>query len=238
VIKTKLVAIFIATISPAALAQNIDIGGAATSALITLAIRGLIAFCLFKLITVNLTRRNLYSPVNNGRWVGAFLMGVSVLTYQSLDKSDADFYFGIALVSVTWFILGFVIGYIWRIFKPLEGAFAQQNLPEVNDEKLWERASLELNSDARNTGLWTKCYAQSNGDEGKAKAMYLKEAVKRLSSNTVTPYPDANKVTDRPVPSISKKADNESFIKSPIILLLLLIPFLILIFVALVMSSK
>ena len=236
--KTQPVAIALVIMSSAATAQNIDIGGAATSALLTVAIRGLIAFCIFKLLTINLTRKTLHSRSNNGRYVGAFLMGLSLLTFPSSNKSDADFYFGIVLVSVSWFVLGFVLGYVWRAFKPLKEALAQQNMAEVNDEKLWERASIELNSDARNTGLWTKCYAQSNGDEGKAKAMYLKEAVKRLSSNTVTPHPDANKVTDRPVPSISKKADNESFIKSPIILLLLLIPFLILIFVALVMSSK
>jgi hypothetical protein len=228
----------IALFSCSAMAQNIDVGGAATSALLTVAIRGAIAFCFFKLVTINLTRKTLYTSVRNGRWVGAWLMGVSILTYQSSYKSDADFYFGIILVSVVWFILGFVIGFVWRAFKPIKEALAQQNIVEVNDEKLWERAAVELNSDAKNEGLWIKCFAESNGDEAKAKAMYLKEAVKRLSSNTVVSYKDDKKLAEIKKPITAKKDENESFIKSPIIILLLLVPVLILVFVGLVMSGK
>jgi hypothetical protein len=236
--KTQPVAIALVIMSSAAMAQNIDIGGAATSAFLTVAIRGLIAFCIFKLLTINLTRKTLYSPANNGRWVGACLMGFSILTHQSFNKSDADFYFGIVLVSTVWFILGFVIGYAWRTFKPMKEGLSQYKMTEVNDEKLWERASVELNSDSRNKGLWAKCFAESNGDEAKAKAMYLREAVKKLSSNAAVSYKDDKKVTDNKKLNTPKQADNESFIKSPIILLLLLVPFLILAFAGLVMSSK
>ena len=229
--KTQPVAIVLVIMSSAAMAQNIDMGAAATSALLTLAIRGLIAYGIFKLLTINLTRKTLHSRANNGRYVGAWLMGLSILTFPSSHKSDADFYFGILLVSVSWFVLGFVLGYVWRMFKPLKEALAQQNMAEVNDEKLWERASIELNSDARNAGLWAKSFAESNGDEAKAKAMYLKEAVKKLSSNTADSYKDDKKITDNKKSKTSKQADSESFFKSPIIPLLLLVPFIFFVFI-------
>jgi uncharacterized membrane protein len=227
--KTKLVALAITFISSAAMAQNIDIGAAATSALLTLAIRGLIAFAIFKLITINLTRKTLHSRANNGRYVGAWLMGLSILTFPSSHKSDADFYFGIVIVSISWFVLGFVLGYVWRTFKPLKEALAQQNMAEVTDEKLWERASVELNSDARNVGLWAKSFAEANGDEAKAKAIYLKETVKKLSSNIADSYKD-KKITDNSKPNASEQAENEGFIiKMGRILLPLLVIFMVLV---------
>ena len=38
----------------------------------------------------------------------------------------------------------------------------------------WELLSKEFNSNERHEGLWTKCFVEANGDEGKAKLQYLK----------------------------------------------------------------
>lgn len=102
------------------MAQNIDVGSAATSALVTVLIRGAIAFCLFKLITLNLTRKSIDTPGKTGRWVGAWLMAVLILTNPSLHKSDIDFYVGTAIMAVVWFVIGFVVGYVWRKLKPFK----------------------------------------------------------------------------------------------------------------------
>lgn len=51
-----------------------------------------------------------------------------------------------------------------------------------SSDEVWESALKELDSNKRNEGLWAKCFAECNGDEGKARAMYLKEAVGRLNS--------------------------------------------------------
>ena len=175
------VAIFALSLSSfSVMAQNIDVGSAATGALLTILIRGAIAFCLFKLITLNLTRKTLYSPVNSGKWVGAWLMGISILSNPSLNKSDIDFYVGAVIMAVVWFVIGFGIGFMWRKFKPLSSVISQQKIAGVDDESLWEQASAELNSPNKNEGLWAKCFAEASGDEAKARAQYLSARVSKL----------------------------------------------------------
>jgi hypothetical protein len=54
--------------------------------------------------------------------------------------------------------------------------FHERNIESRNTEKenkIWEQVGDEFNSN-RNKGLWAKCFAESNGDESKAKANYLK----------------------------------------------------------------
>jgi hypothetical protein len=174
------VALAISLISFSAIAQSIDVGSAATGALLTLATRGVIAFCLFKLITLNLTRKNIDTPYRAGRWVGGFLMGLSILTYQSHSKSDADFYFEIAIMAPAYFVIGFCVGFFWRKFKPLKVDVQKQF---VNDEIYWEQALAELNSSQKNDGLWAKCFAESNGDEAMAKASYLTHTANKFKQN-------------------------------------------------------
>jgi hypothetical protein len=173
----KLVILTTALTSFSAIAQSIDVGSAATEALLTLATRGIIAFCLFKLITLNLTRKNIDTPYKAGRWVGGFLMGLSILTYQSHSKSDADFYFEIAIMAPAYFVIGFGVGFLWRKFKPVKPVVQMQS---VNDEIYWEQALAELNSSQKNDGLWAKCFADSNGDEARAKAAYLTQTANKL----------------------------------------------------------
>jgi hypothetical protein len=55
-------------------------------------------------------------------------------------------------------------------------------LNEKSDESLWEKALNEFDSDRRMAGLWAKAYSEANGDEGKAKAFYLKERVRQFSA--------------------------------------------------------
>lgn len=53
---------------------------------------------------------------------------------------------------------------------------------KVSDEDYWESASLEFNSDARKQGLWAKCFSEADGDENKAKALYLRVRAEQLIS--------------------------------------------------------
>lgn len=192
--KNSLAITILAIISCSATAQYIDVGSAATGALVTVLIRGAIAFCLFKFITLNLTRKNIDTPIKTGRWVGSWLMGISILSNPSLHKSDIDFYVGTAIMAVVWFVIGFGIGFVWRKFKPFNSVVPTHKLADVDDERLWEQASAELNSPNKNEGLWTKCFAEANGDEAKAKAQYLNIAVKKIkySSSSIQP----NQVSD------------------------------------------
>lgn len=56
-----------------------------------------------------------------------------------------------------------------------------------NSDALWLNAEREADdANARNKGLWARCFAQAEGDEAKAKALYMTERV-RQQGGTTTP---------------------------------------------------
>jgi len=48
------------------------------------------------------------------------------------------------------------------------------------DEKMYESAMNELNGEGRRAGAWAKALAESNGDESKAKAWYIRYRVNQM----------------------------------------------------------
>lgn len=54
---------------------------------------------------------------------------------------------------------------------------------EVNDEHLWEQVMEEVGGPERRAGLWAKCFAQSNGDEARAKAAYMTARVDEIKAD-------------------------------------------------------
>ena len=48
------------------------------------------------------------------------------------------------------------------------------------EEELYAKVAAELHGGNREEGLWAKCFAECDGDENKAKALYLKARVERL----------------------------------------------------------
>lgn len=59
-----------------------------------------------------------------------------------------------------------------EIMIPQEST-AQKSVDE-NEEAIWAQALTELENGNKKTGLWAKAFAESLGDENKAKALYLK----------------------------------------------------------------
>jgi len=63
---------------------------------------------------------------------------------------------------------------------------AAQALPEARainqaeEDSFYAEIALELAHGNRDEGLWTKCYAEENGDENKTKARYIRERIKFL----------------------------------------------------------
>lgn len=49
-------------------------------------------------------------------------------------------------------------------------------------DDLWAEALREVESEARQPGLWARCFAQANGDESKAKAAYISEQVEQQTT--------------------------------------------------------
>ena len=44
----------------------------------------------------------------------------------------------------------------------------------MNEEEIYELISEEIESSSTKKGLWTKAFSESEGDENKAKALYIK----------------------------------------------------------------
>lgn len=59
---------------------------------------------------------------------------------------------------------------------------------------VWADALAEVeNVETRNAGLWAKCFAESDGDEARAKAAYIKNRVEQLTPKPTTGYcPNCN----------------------------------------------
>ena len=55
----------------------------------------------------------------------------------------------------------------------------------ADDEQVWALALAEFDGPSRRAGLWAKCFAQSEGDESRAKAMYLRERAAEFMSQPV-----------------------------------------------------
>ena len=56
-----------------------------------------------------------------------------------------------------------------------------------HEEELYAQAAAELEDGNRDEGLWAKCFAECDGDENRAKALYLKTRVGRLAEQPPTP---------------------------------------------------
>lgn len=58
-------------------------------------------------------------PNTNGLYIAAILASASLLTYQEFD-SYIGFFFTKAILFVSYFIIGYIIGFAWRKFLPIQ----------------------------------------------------------------------------------------------------------------------
>ena len=58
--------------------------------------------------------------------------------------------------------------------------------PLVDEEPLWQSALEEFESVDRRPGLWAQSFARAHGNEGAAKAIYLKKRVQELQQQAAT----------------------------------------------------
>lgn len=124
-------------------------------------------------------------------WLGlvASILGFLLIAWGSKDKPEATGY----LLFLAAFLLSaiFLNRFLRNFFKKeldkqyLAGAITEKPNkkleiskssspnPFIDEADYWAMASNEFNSKRRNQGLWAKCFSQCEGDENKAKAMYL-----------------------------------------------------------------
>ena len=64
-----------------------------------------------------------------------------------------------------------------------------------NSDALWLSAEREADDvDARNKGLWAKCFALAEGDAAKTKALYMTERVRQLGGSIANAKPKSKGV--------------------------------------------
>ncbi len=142
---------------------RVDTSQAFTSAFIEILFRALVAYGFFKVITHGLNKGLLTNPVNNGRWVGAILVAVQIITYtRKYKQSDSDFYYSIALGCVGFFLVGFAAGFIWRTIKPLNDESQTSSSPlnqtTFTDSRDYQPSFKAENKDPISNGVHTSSH--------------------------------------------------------------------------------
>lgn len=87
-------------------------------------------------------------------------------TYADIAWGAAQRGLGVALIVALVAAIPVVVFFSRKFWRKRRGA--------VNNEA-YEAAAAELDSDAKDKGLWARHYAASNGDERKARAAYIRE---------------------------------------------------------------
>ena len=84
-----------------------------------------------------------------------------------------------SIVAVAFFAL--IGGSISLLFK-------RKSLVELSsdagDDEFYDQVASELKDNNLIPGLWTKAYSKMNGDEAKARALYIKYRIKQLHGKT------------------------------------------------------
>ena len=109
--------IFLGIFSTTAIATDIDVGYVFGSAFIIVIAKFVFAAAVFYIFSLGLISSPKDTAVKNGRWVGAFVASVFVFSMPTLHKSYIDLYVGGAILTIVWFALGFLVGYIWHRVK-------------------------------------------------------------------------------------------------------------------------
>ena len=59
----------------------------------------------------------------------------------------------------------------------------KENTPAVNDDAFYDEVAKEMQENRLVPGVWTRAFAEADGDENRAKAIYIKLRVTKLSAN-------------------------------------------------------
>jgi hypothetical protein len=145
-------------------------------------------------------------------WLVSFAALLMIFLFASygetLGYSGAGLFFLFLLVFVIdYSLLKFFQREVQNELHPL-GAFRAKSSEitslTLTNEKIWERASIELNGNRRE-GLWARCFAQSNGDENRARALYLRSRVSEIENELNIKPTSKNYITSIPLINDAKK---------------------------------
>ncbi len=64
------------------------------------------------------------------------------------------------------------------------GSFIKEKAPVMNDDAFYDEVAKELETNKLISGVWTRAFAEADGDENRAKAIYIKLRVAQMAGNT------------------------------------------------------
>jgi hypothetical protein len=83
-------------------------------------LRMLVAAGIYYFFKTKLKFKSKSEPNINGLHVAAILSCLSLISsHQRIYQSTEDFYFGVVIAFISYFCIGYVIGYVWRKLRPL-----------------------------------------------------------------------------------------------------------------------
>ena len=115
----------------------------------------------------------------------AILVG-SMFAYETVKQNDIAYQSHPMVCVITDFFSSSLVGLIFYFGS---GWIARRKARQANkataafpEDRYYDQVARELRNKTLIPGLWTKAYAEANGDEAKARALYIKYRVAQLAS--------------------------------------------------------
>lgn len=123
----------------------------------------------------------------------AFSVALAVLVFSDSDVRRYVDVTPIGLIIIATLSMGVTFA-LYKYFYT-QSKYPDNYAPSSNDEDLWSRVSDELKNGQRVDPLWTRAFAESDGDSNKANARYIKLRFKQLRQevkNNHSSFSDSN----------------------------------------------
>jgi hypothetical protein len=148
----------------------------------------------------------------------SLLLG-GMFAYQDAQKNEPTYQQHPVTVILTNFFCGSLVGLIFYfgsgwLTKRKERKTKQKTnslLPnesatvDLGDNKFYDQVAGELQNKTLIPGLWTKAYAVANGDEAKARALYIRYRVQHLAAETARQHESVEQKRNREIALIRKQ---------------------------------
>ena len=108
------------------------------------------------------------------------VLGV-MFAYQDIQKNEPTYQQHPAVVILTDFFCGSLSGLICYFGTGWFYRRKEKQLQKTGNDKFYDEVARELQEISMAPGLWTKAFAEVNGDDAKARALYIKYRVAQLA---------------------------------------------------------
>ncbi len=120
----------------------------------------------------------------------SLLLG-GMFAYQDSHKNEPAYQQHPLVCKATDFFGGSLSGLIFYFGTGWLAKRKERKLKQPENDKFYDEVARELQEKSMVAGLWTKAYAEMNGDEAKTRALYIKYRVAQLAEATLQQHNEA-----------------------------------------------